>query len=65
MWKIYTMSDWHKFELVTKKEWIKLFNENKEVYKIYVDDSEALIEKIEDFTDVLAFWVVWYWVEIK
>lgn len=65
MWKIHTMSDWHKFKLVTKEEWIKLFNENKEVFKIYIDDSEALIEKLEDFNEVLQFWVLWFWIEVK
>lgn len=66
MWKkIHTMSDWHQFKLVSKEEGIDLFKKNKEVFKIYIDDSEALIEKVEDFNEVLWFAVLWFWIELS
>lgn len=34
---------------ITKKEAIALFKANKEVYKLYSDNSEALIEDESDF----------------
>ena len=63
MWKIHTMSDGHKFKLLSKEEWVKLFNQNKEVFKIYKDDSEALIEKVEDF-NISTNDIIWFWIEI-
>lgn len=63
--KIHTMSDWHKYKLVSKEKWIELFNQNKEVYKIYKDDSETLIENINDFNIKNINEIVWFWIEIK
>ncbi len=34
---------------ITKKEAVKLFNKNKEVYVLYPDNTEALVEHQETF----------------
>ncbi len=47
----YTTQDGFVWELISRGQAIDLFKDNKEVFKLYADDSEAAIENELDFID--------------
>lgn len=47
----HTTKDGFVWEVITRGQAIDLFKNNKEVFKLYADDSEAVIEDELDFID--------------
>lgn len=47
----YQLEDGFIWEVINKETAVELFNEGKEVYRIWQDNSESLIESQQDFDD--------------
>lgn len=42
---------WEGMKKITKDEAVKMFNEGREVYRLYEDGTEGLVEDIKDILD--------------
>jgi hypothetical protein len=54
----YTTQDGFVWEVISKGEAMNLFKNNKEVFKLYDDDSEAAIEDELDFIDEFVMYAI-------